>query len=109
MYKRQVEDVAADLGPRKARHHARHAAHFVLLAEELGHAENLLDVLGRDFGREGFVESDLLGAGAGDLGQQLVERANARLAGVAGEDVYKRQCTARDGCCRRRYRRHSPF
>jgi len=34
------------------------------------------------------VEGDLLGTGAGDLGQQLVERADTRLAGIAGDDAF---------------------
>ena len=82
-----VEDVAADLGPRKARHDARHAAHFVLLLEELGHAEDFLDVLHRNLGRESLVESDLFGAGAGDLRQILVQRTHAGFARIAGDDV----------------------
>ena len=46
-----VEDVAADLRPCQARHNADHAAHLVLLPEEVGHAEDLLDLLGRNLGR----------------------------------------------------------
>ena len=81
-----VEDVAADLGPCEARHDARHAAHLVLLAEEFGHAEDLLDLPGRNLGRESLVEGDLLGAGSGDLRQILVQRADARLARIARND-----------------------
>ena len=82
-----IEDVAAHLGPCEPRNDAHHVGHLVLLAQELGHAENLLHVGRRERRLEPFAESDLFGAGAGDLGQMLVERPHARLAGVARNDA----------------------
>ncbi len=80
------EDLAAHLGPGQARHHAGGFVAFLNVVEIGRETEVGLDFLGTDDFGQRFFERDFLGGQAGELGNLLVQAADARFAGVLVDD-----------------------
>ena len=83
-----VENVASHLGPGQSGYNTDHPLNIVFVVDEAGYAEDFFNISCRDLGFELFAESDILSAGTDDLGNLLVQRADARLTGVVSDNLF---------------------
>src|SRR4029450_12200127 len=81
------EQLAADLGPGKARHHADLVLELGLAVPEFWYAEIVFEVLGRDLDRLLLAGEKLLDGFPRDLGDLALEITHAMLARVAPDDL----------------------